>query len=221
MLKGTKKLNEVDSFLDYDRDKYKIESYLLAINIESYLLKLCSKKENIIDKIKRTINYPTIKLSRVSKQIDGVYGLVDFEFLDVSVNLSRRYDFDEFIRNIASYNYLDVLKDKSITNLKITPTFLEMIIKNNSLIRYWAQGDNIELIDCTKKLTKDNIFEMLNYKYTGDILTEEAKRIIENNPNISKEIVLEETKFRHNELFELVGNKKTLVLKKEKNSSQN
>ena len=31
------KLNEVDDFLDYDRDKYNIESYLLGNNTSSYL----------------------------------------------------------------------------------------------------------------------------------------------------------------------------------------
>ena len=44
------RLNEVDEFLDYDRDKYTIESYLLGNNTSSYLLKLCPKNRDIFDK---------------------------------------------------------------------------------------------------------------------------------------------------------------------------
>ncbi len=213
-LRVQEKLNEVDNFLDYDRDRYRIETYLLATNIESYLLKLCPKKETTIDKIKKAINYPTIRLSRVSKQIDGVYGLLDFDVSRVSINVSKRYDFDSFIKEIVSYNYLKVLNDKTVTNLKVTPTLLDMKIKNGSFIRYWAQGDILEFIDATKKLTKDDILEMLNHKYTSDIITDEAKMIINNNCNISKEIVLKEDRFRHNESFELIENKKTFVLRR-------
>lgn len=209
------KLNKIDSFLDYDRDKYKIESYLLGDNIESYLLKLCPKNNTIFNRLKKTINYQPMRLSRVSKQINGLYGLVDFEDRKVTINLSKRYDFDYLIKEIANYNF-SILNNKAVTNLKIMPTLLEMNIKNNLFLRYWSIDDTIEFIDCNNNLTSNQINKMLNYTYENTVLSDRLKEIINNNKNSSKQIVLKDGKFKHDESFYLIERPKTFVLRKER-----
>lgn len=214
-LKVQDKLNEVDNFLDYDRDKYKVEIYLLAANIESYLLKICLKKENIFNKIIAPL-CPPFRLSRVSKQFDGVYGLSDYVASKVIINPSKRYQFDKFIREIINFNYLKVLNDSEVTNLKVSPTYLTLDVKKAAFFNYWSTDDNIEFVDCNRKLTKESIYEMLNFKIDSDILTDEAKKIIDNNPNTYKEIDLKQEKFNHYEIFKFVENEKKLVLRREK-----
>lgn len=214
-LKVQAKLDEVDNFLDYDRDKYKIETYLLGTNIESYLLKICPKKETAINKITAALNYPTFRLSRVSKQMDGIYGLPDFVASKVTINPSKRYEFDNFIREVINCNYLKVLNDEKITSLKVSPTYLTMDVKKVAFFSYWSEGDSIEFVDCKRKLTVTSIFDMLNYKIDSDLLTEDARKIINNNPNTSKELVLKQERFKHNEVFNFIENDKTLVLKRE------
>lgn len=205
------RLNEVDEFLDYDRDKYNIESYLLGNNTSSYLLKLCPKNRDIFDKM----NLRVARLSRVSKQVNGLYGLVDFEDRKVTIKPSKQQDFDYFIRKITNYN-LNLLNDKIVTNLKIMPSLLEMNIKNNSFLRYWSIDDTVEFIDCNNNLTSQQINKMLSYTYDDVVLSTRAKEIINNNKNSSKKIVLKEGKFKHSESFSLIERPKTFVLRRER-----
>ncbi len=209
-LKVQKKLNEVDELLDYDRDKYKIESYLLGTNIESYLLKLCPKNDTLISKI----NNQT-RLSRVSKQINGLYGLVDFEDRKVMIKPSKQQDFDSFIRKITNYNP-NLLNDKIVTNLKIMPSLLEMNIKNNLFLRYWSIDDTVEFIDCNNNLTSTQINKILNYNYDGNDLSEKIRKTIDTNKKTTKQIVLKEGKFKHSESFYLIERPKTFVLRRER-----
>lgn len=205
------RLNEVDEFLDYDRDKYNIESYLLGNNTSSYLLKLCPKNRDIFDKM----NLRVARLSRVSKQVNGLYGLVDFEDRKVTIKPSKQQEFDYFIRKTTNYNS-NLLNDKIVTNLKIMPSLLEMNIKNDLFLRYWSIDDTVEFIDCNNNLTSQQINKMLSYTYDDVVLSTRAKEIINNNKNSSKQIVLKEGKFKHSESFSLIERPKTFVLRRER-----
>lgn len=205
------RLNEVDEFLDYDRDKYNIESYLLGNNTSSYLLKLCPKNRDIFDKM----NLRVARLPRVSKQVNGLYGLVDFEDRKVTIKPSKQQEFDYFIRKTTNYNS-NLLNDKIVTNLKIMPSLLEMNIKNDLFLRYWSIDDTVEFIDCNNNLTSQQINKMLSYTYDDVVLSTRAKEIINNNKNSSKQIVLKEGKFKHSESFSLIERPKTFVLRRER-----
>ena len=67
------------------------------------------------------MNLRVARLSRVSKQINGLYGLVDFEDRKVTIKPSKQQEFDYFIRKTTNYNP-NLLNDKIVTNLKIMPS---------------------------------------------------------------------------------------------------
>lgn len=205
------RLNEVDEFLDYDRDKYSIEPYLLGNNTFSYLLKLCPKNRDIFDKM----NLRVARLSRVYKQINGLYGLVDFEDRKVTIKPSKQQEFDYFIRKTTNYNP-NLLNDKIVTNLKIMPSLLEINIENKLFLIYWSIDDTVEFIDCNNNLTSQQINKILSYTYDDFVLSAKAKEIINNNKNSSKQIVLKEGKFKHRESFSLIERPKTFVLRRER-----
>ncbi len=211
-LKVQAKLKEIDNFLDYDRDKYKTYFYLThrSSKIDNYLLTFYTTSNCSIEGVRNLFN----KLSRIYKQ-EHDYSLTDYPPI-ATIDSSKQNEFRQYVKELTTYNYLRVLKNKRITNLFFSPTLMKMKITRDFTLTYSPINDSINFVDKNERLTDKKIFEMLDYKYDSDILTMEARKIIDNNPNTPKNFVLKPGKFKHDESFYLIDRPKTFVLRRER-----
>lgn len=219
-LKIQEHLKEVDSCLDYDREKYNIdlalykyasknkyEPWFIATKIESYKVK----------RLKEIFRIKT-KVSKASITSINRYELLRYDDkFPATVKQGMQERLEDIVDFIEDYDYLKVLKHPKAADLSLNFSADNMIMLNDTLgnVSYSAISDRI-LFEKATPLTKNNVDDILNQEYNKKHFTEKAQEVIEQSANAKKEIVLKPIEYQKEETFSIYENQKTLILVRDK-----
>ena len=220
-LRLQKYLKEMEKYIDYDKEKYKVSIVPVETmrNGKEYDLVLYADeiKSNFRMKLEKILHEPiTVRDALIADDGTGNYNLHKGSFFPDNVQIKKQKEFNRYAKFLYGYDYLQALSDENFALYPAYSTPTHLTLTNDEMYAtYHAYNDTMFISkDFKSKLTDEMIYEIFNCEYKATDFSDRAQKIIEESPSAQKEITLLRKGKAVSEEFSIYEKQKTLVLTK-------